>query len=220
MRRRFLLAAVPLLAAGVVAGCGSDNSDTANIQPPPSQSQTLTFTATSTSSTGATGPTIVTPSHGKLSVKPTITAPKTAPPKSLVTKDLITGTGAAAQPGDTITVNYVGALYNNGKVFDASWNRNQPLSTPLGEGGLIKGWDQGLVGMRVGGRRELIIPPSLAYGKSGQGPIPGNSTLIFVVDLLGLTPPNGSTASGATVATGALGSTGGTGSTGSTGATG
>jgi peptidylprolyl isomerase len=220
MHRRFLLAALPLLSAGVVAGCGSSNSDTASIQPPPSESQTLTFTATTTSSTGPTGPTIVTPSHGALSVRPTITVPKTSPPKSLVSKDLITGTGAAAKAGDTITVNYVGALYNNGKVFDASWDRNQPYSTPIGEGALIKGWDEGMLGMRVGGRRELIIPPSLAYGKTGQGPIPGNSTLVFIVDLLGLTPPSGSTVSGATVATGALGTTGGTGSTGSTGATG
>ena len=113
----------------------------------------------------------------------------------------------------------MGALYSNGNVFDASWNRKTTFPTPLGSGAVIKGWDEGLVGMRVGGRRELIIPPALAYGKGGQGPIPGNATLIFVIDLLGLTPPSGATGvSGATVASGALsGATGATGSTGSTG---
>jgi peptidylprolyl isomerase len=76
-------------------------------------------------------------------------------------------------------------LYNGGKEFDASWKRNQTFPFTLGQGSVIKGWDQGLVGMKVGGRRELIIPPALAYGAAGSPPtIPGNSTLIFVVDLL------------------------------------
>jgi peptidylprolyl isomerase len=225
-RRRYALAACPLLAAAaVIAGCGSNNADTANIQPPPSQTQTLTFTATNTNSsstgpTGATGPTIVTPKTGKLSVQPKITVPSGRAPTKLVTRDLIEGTGAYAQTGDTITVNYVGALYKNGKVFDASWNRNQTFTTPLGAGAVIPGWDQGLVGMRVGGRRLLIIPPNLAYGTTGSGSaIPPNSTLIFIVDLLAVSPGAGSTGvTGATVASGALGTTGSTGSTGATGA--
>jgi peptidylprolyl isomerase len=228
MRSRHLLAPA-IAAAALIAGCGgSNNSDTAHIKPPPAQSQTLTFTATSTS-TGATGattpptPTIVTPKSGPLSSEPKITLPKTAAPKTLVGKDLVTGTGAAAATGDTLTVNYVGELYSNGKVFDASWKRNQTftLPGPLGSGSVIKGWDQGLVGMRVGGRRELIIPPSLGYGSTAQTGIPKNSTLVFVVDLLALTPASGSTgATGATFVPGAIGSTGSSGTNGATGATG
>ena len=225
MPRRHLLAAVPVLAAAVLAGCGSSNPDTAHIQSPPSQSQSLSFTATSTTTspagttaatgaTGATGPTIVTPSSGKLSVEPKVTVPKTAAPTKLTSKDLIAGTGAAAAAGDTITVNYVGVLYSNGKIFDSSWQRKTTLATPIGEGAVIPGWDQGLIGMRVGGRRELIIPPALAYKSTGQGAVPPNATLIFIVDLLGVTPPAGATGvTGATVAPGALGTTGSTGST-------
>jgi FKBP-type peptidyl-prolyl cis-trans isomerase len=211
-----------LLAAGVIAGCGSsNNSDTAHIQAPPSASQTLTYSATATSSSTATTPavatpTIVTPKSGPLSKEPTIKVPKGAAPKTLVKLDLITGTGAAAAAGDTITVNYKGALYSNGKVFDASWLRKQTFSTPLGVGSVIAGWDQGLVGMRVGGRRELIIPPPLAYKAAGSPPtIPPNATLIFIIDLLAVTPPNGATArTGATVAAGATAATGATGATG------
>jgi peptidylprolyl isomerase len=211
-----------LLAAGVIAGCGSsNNSDTAHIQAPPSASQTLTYSATATSSSTATTPavatpTIVTPKSGPLSKEPTIKVPKGAAPTTLVKLDLITGTGAAAAAGDTITVNYKGALYSNGKVFDASWLRKQTFSTPLGVGSVIAGWDQGLVGMRVGGRRELIIPPALAYKAAGSPPtIPPNATLIFIIDLLAVTPPNGATArTGATVAAGATAATGATGATG------
>ena len=204
MRSRYLLAA-PLLAAGILAGCGANNTDTAHIVPPPQQSQTLTYTATSTSST-ATAPTIITPKNGPLSTEPKVTVPKTPAPTTLVKKDLISGTGAVAQSGDTITVNYVGALYTNGTVFDASWKHNQTLPLVLGAGQVIPGWDQGLVGMRVGGRRELIIPPALAYGATAKSGIPANSTLIFIVDLLGLTPAAGATGvTGATAATGATG---------------
>jgi peptidylprolyl isomerase len=139
-----------------------------------------------------------------------------------VTKDLVKGTGAVLTANDSPTVNYVGALYSNGKVFDASWNRKEtfPVGAPIGTAAVIKGWEQGLVGMRVGGRRELIIPPSLGYGSQAETGIPANSSLIFVVDLLAMTPGSGSTSTtGATTATGAIGSTGLTGTTGSTGST-
>jgi FKBP-type peptidyl-prolyl cis-trans isomerase len=116
-----------------------------------------------------------------------ITVPKGPAPTHLVTKDLIPGTGKAAHQGNTITVNYVGVLYKNGKEFDSSWQRNQTFTTKLvpPPAGVIKGWVQGIAGMKVGGRRELIIPADLAYGKAGSPPaIPPNSPLIFAVALL------------------------------------
>jgi FKBP-type peptidyl-prolyl cis-trans isomerase len=124
------------------------------------------------------------PANPALAKKPTVTVPSGAAPKKLVIKDLVTGTGTAATTTSKVTVHYVGVLYNGGKQFDASWDRNQPLSFTLGQGQVIKGWDQGVPGMKVGGRRELIIPASLAYGALGQPPtIPKNAPLVFVIDL-------------------------------------
>jgi len=218
MRSRFL-PVVLVAVAGTIAGCGSGGSsaDTAHIVPPPSVQQTLSFTATATSTTttpAATTPNIVTPTSGPLSSEPKISVPSGPAPTTLQSKDLVVGTGAVVTATDSITVNYVGALYSNGKVFDSSWQRKTTFSTVLSE--VIKGWGEGLVGMRVGGRRELIIPPSLGYGKAGSPPsIPGNATLIFDVDMLAITPPAGATGvTGATIATGALGSTGSSGATG------
>lgn len=126
-----------------------------------------------------------TPTHGPLSEKPTIKAHTGPAPKKLVIKDIIKGDGPKAKSGEVLTVNYVGALYSNGKVFDSSWRRDESFAFTLGQGELIKGWERGIPGMRVGGRRELIIPASLAYGNKGSPPaIAPNSTLIFVVDLL------------------------------------
>jgi FKBP-type peptidyl-prolyl cis-trans isomerase len=120
-----------------------------------------------------------------LANKPAVTVPTTAAPTKLVTKDLVQGTGQTASQGKSVTVNYVGVLYKGGKEFDSSWKRNQPFTTTLSPGSVISGWVQGINGMKVGGRRELIIPPSLGYGKAGSPPtIPPNSTLVFVVDLL------------------------------------
>src|SRR5438105_10812138 len=98
---------------------------------------------------------------------------------------MIKWTGKTATTGSTVTVNYVGVLYKGGKEFDSSWKRNQPFTTALSSGNVIDGWVKGVAGMKVGGRRELIIPPSLGYGKRGSPPtIPANATLVFVVDLL------------------------------------
>jgi FKBP-type peptidyl-prolyl cis-trans isomerase FkpA len=104
-------------------------------------------------------------------------------PSELVIEDVVVGTGAAAASGDTLTVNYVGTLLN-GTKFDSSIDAGQPLTFRLGVGAVIAGWDQGLVGMRVGGKRRLTIPPTLAYGNRQVGAIPPNSTLRFEVDLL------------------------------------
>jgi peptidylprolyl isomerase len=117
--------------------------------------------------------------------KPTVQVPNGPAPDQLVVKDLKTGDGAEAKSGDQVSVQYVGVLYDGGKQFDSSWDRGQPFSFQLGSGQVIPGWDQGVQGMKVGGRRELIIPPDLGYGKQGQPPtIPGNATLVFVIDLV------------------------------------
>jgi peptidylprolyl isomerase len=122
---------------------------------------------------------------GKAGTKPTVTVPSGPPPTALQKQDLMVGTGAAAVAGKKVSVQYVGVSYSTGKQFDASWDRGQPFSFTLGEGDVIKGWDQGVPGMKVGGRRQLVIPPDLAYGPAGAPPDIGpNATLVFVVDLL------------------------------------
>lgn len=108
--------------------------------------------------------------------------------QQLVVQDEVVGTGAMAQAGDTVSVNYTGKL-QDGTVFDSSVGK-QPIQFTLGIGRVIPGWDQGLQGMKVGGKRLLIIPPSLAYGSQGVGPIPPNATLIFEVSLVGVQQPS------------------------------
>jgi FKBP-type peptidyl-prolyl cis-trans isomerase len=103
----------------------------------------------------------------------------------LIVQDLIVGTGAEAKSGDSVTVQYVGVLFANGKEFDSSWKNGEPFTFDLGSGGVIAGWDQGVEGMKVGGRRRLIIPAELGYGAAGSPPtIPANAALVFDVDLV------------------------------------
>lgn len=117
--------------------------------------------------------------------KPTVTIPDTAPPADLVIDDLEVGTGAEAVAGATVTVHYVGVAWSDGQQFDASWDRNDTFEFRLGAGQVIAGWDQGVAGMRVGGRRSITIPSHLGYGDRGAGGvIKGGETLVFVVDLL------------------------------------
>jgi peptidylprolyl isomerase len=117
--------------------------------------------------------------------KPEIDFPEGAPPKDLEITDVWTGDGKEASAGDTVEVHYVGVSYSTGEEFDASWNRGEPLSFRLGVGQVIQGWDQGVQGMKVGGRRKLVIPPHLGYGQRGAaGVIKPNETLIFVCDLI------------------------------------
>ena len=117
--------------------------------------------------------------------KPEIDFPGGEPPKGLEITDVWEGDGAVAKAGDTVQVHYVGVAYSTGEEFDASWNRGEPLQFRLGVGQVIAGWDQGVQGMKVGGRRQLIIPPDLAYGDRGAaGAIAPGETLIFVCDLV------------------------------------
>jgi peptidylprolyl isomerase len=119
--------------------------------------------------------------------KPEIDPPTGMPPADLETTDITVGEGPQAQAGQTVSVHYVGVSFSSGEEFDSSWNRGQTLDFPLGRGHVIPGWDQGVQGMRVGGRRRLVIPPHLAYGDRGAGGVikPGE-TLVFVVDLMGV----------------------------------
>jgi peptidylprolyl isomerase len=119
--------------------------------------------------------------------RPDVDRPDGLPPTELQATDITLGEGPEASAGDVVAVHYVGVSHSTGAEFDASWNRGQPLRFPLGQGHVIPGWDQGVAGMRVGGRRKLVIPPHLAYGDRGAGGVikPGE-TLVFVVDLVGV----------------------------------
>jgi peptidylprolyl isomerase len=117
--------------------------------------------------------------------KPEIDFPDGAPPDDLEITDLTVGDGEEATPGRQVRVHYVGVAFSTGEEFDASYNRGAPLDFPLGAGRVIAGWDSGVTGMKVGGRRKLVIPPHLAYGDRGAGGVIGpGETLIFVVDLV------------------------------------
>jgi peptidylprolyl isomerase len=119
--------------------------------------------------------------------KPDVTIPSEDPPADLVIEDLTEGDGAEAKAGSNVMVHYVGVAWSNGQQFDASWDRGQSFDFRLGAGQVIQGWDEGVQGMRVGGRRRLTIPPDKGYGSRGAGGvIKGGETLVFVVDLLGV----------------------------------
>ncbi len=119
--------------------------------------------------------------------KPEVTVDGGAPPSDLQVDDVEVGTGSEATAGSSVDVHYVGVSWSNGRQFDASWDRGSTFSFRLGGGQVIPGWDQGVAGMKVGGRRRLTIPPALGYGSQGAGGvIAPNETLVFVVDLVGV----------------------------------
>lgn len=160
----------------VVAGCGGSDDDSTS----PGETSATTEATSPESSASAEESS----STGN-KTKPKVTVPSGPPPKKLEIKELEKGTGAEAKAGDEVTVQYVGVGYDSEEEFDSSWSRNEPFPVTLGAGGVIPGWEQGIEGMKVGGRRELIIPPNLAYGSAGYPPSIGpNETLIFVIDLL------------------------------------
>ena len=168
---------------------------------PPKKSATTTTTTTSTTAPSTTSTTVagsttttVPPTIGTIPAAdlspagtagkaPTVVVPSGSPPTQLESADLITGTGPAAKTGDVLTVQYVLATYSSHKTVQSSWT-SQPFTFTLGQG-VIQGWDDGVVGMKVGGRRELIVPPSLGYGASSPGSgIAANDTLVFIIDLV------------------------------------
>ena len=170
---RVLLPAVLLLAL-IAAGCGSGSSTKSK----------AAAKATSTPGNPAQEvDRIASQISTKLSQRPRIPVPKGRPPAGLVEKDIVKGTGPKVKPGVPVSVQYVGASWSDGKEFDASWNRGQAFSLSI-PGQVIEGWNEGILGMRQGGRRLLIIPPLKGYGANGtpDGSIKPNETLAFVID--------------------------------------
>lgn len=181
-KRSLLLVTALFVLVGALAlsGCGqqaaTSSDSTASTA---AQSAAQPATEAAAASTAATEP--ATNPATEPAAKP---AEKTADTDKLIIKDLVKGKGAAAKAGDTVTVNYTGWL-TNGTKFDSSLDRNQPFSFALGQGQVIAGWDQGVAGMKVGGKRKLTIPADLGYGEQGaNGVIPPNATLVFEVELL------------------------------------
>ncbi|MEN3270106.1 FKBP-type peptidyl-prolyl cis-trans isomerase [Pseudonocardia sp.] len=180
--KRSLAAVAVAVAMTTMAGCGSGAAPTTA----PSAAATK---PSSVAPSGAAAPAGQVPGVPPLTGNPTdLTAPSQAkagtgqPPTKLVTQDIVVGSGPAATPADTVDVQYTGTLYSNGTLFDSSWQRGAPASFPLN--GVVPGFAQGIEGMQVGGRRVIVIPPGLGYGARANGPIPGGSTLVFVVDLV------------------------------------
>lgn len=162
---------IATIGAAALAGCTTDGGHPAATKP--------------TNSNGAKNKVMTTnlpEVSGAANSAPTITAPKGAAPSVLETKDIIVGTGAAAVATSTLTVHYTLMSWSTGKVVESSWTSGQPATFALAQ--VIPGWQQGIPGMKAGGRRLLVIPPALGYGAAGAGPIGPNETLIFVVDLI------------------------------------
>ncbi len=181
MSIRTATAALLAVAALGTAACGEDlgNDQIAEFATSP---ETTATTATAT--TASSGKPIQEIEISEdLTKKPEIPKPAGDPPDKLYQRDIVEGTGDAAKSGDNLSVQYVGVNYDTGEQFDASWDGGEPFPFELGAQNVIGGWDQGVVGMKEGGRRLLVIPPDLAYGKEGQGTIPPNATLMFVIDL-------------------------------------
>ena len=197
-RRAVALVALAVVGALVLAACSSSPAATSSSTASTSHSTGGGSGAGATTTTGVPGASALTAigpipaadlsPAGTAGQAPTVTVPTGAPPAGLESADLIVGTGQEAAPGDQVTVQYVLATYSAKKVIQSSWT-SQPFTFTLGAGEVIPGWDKGVVGMHVGGRRELIIPPSLGYGATppaGAQGIAANDTLVFVIDLVSI----------------------------------
>jgi peptidylprolyl isomerase len=179
LRRVFTLVAVVAVLA--LAACGDDD-DASSGGGSDSSEATQQDTGTET-----TSPADEEAALKDTSKKPVIPKPTGSPPRKLVKEDIVKGTGPGAKKGDTVVVHYVGMNFSNGQEFDASWDTGSPFPVQLGQGSVIAGWEQGLIGIRKGGRRKLTIPPELGYGAQGYPPdIPPNETLVFVIDAISI----------------------------------
>jgi peptidylprolyl isomerase len=182
-------AALALVALALTAAACGDDDEGDNAATTTETQTSETVPATTPEESGEPEAKKVKPSASEadLSRKPKIAKGKGQPPSTLVIEDLVVGKGKRAAPGDTVSVRYVGALFETGDEFDASWEGNSPgkaFRFPLGAGQVIQGWDQGVAGMRESGRRKLTIPGHLAYGAQGYPPdIPPDAALVFVIDL-------------------------------------
>jgi peptidylprolyl isomerase len=167
-RRTASRALLAVVLSVSVAACGDEGSDS------PGSSSSAAATEVSTD----------------LSEKPEVPASDEPAPDDLVVDDVVVGNGAEAVDGSTAAVKYVGAFYETGEEFDSSWSRgaDETIEVPLGEGMVIPGFEQGIVGMQVGGRRMITIPSDLGYGPQGNQAIPGDATLVFIMDLVEVTP--------------------------------
>ena len=191
IRNTIIVAVIAGIVIGIVFLTSSNNTPKKS-----ATTTTTTTTAPTTTTTTVAGSTTTTvpatiaaipaadlSPAGTAGKAPTVVVPPGSPPTQLESADLITGTGPAAKTGDALTVQYVLATYSSRKTVQSSWT-SQPFTFTLGQG-VIQGWDQGVVGMKVGGRRELIVPPSLGYGSTAQGTgIAANDTLVFIIDLV------------------------------------
>lgn len=176
MRRLPTAALLCLVLALVAVACGGDDEQEqqGGVEAPAARAPELPRNVEAIAAAIATD----------LTARPEIPKPQGDPPTRLIVEDVVAGDGLEAKAGDQVTVHYAGTSWSTGEEFDASWNTGQPLAFPLGQGQVIPGWDQGVAGMKPGGRRLLVIPPELGYGPEGQPPvIAANETLVFVVDL-------------------------------------
>jgi peptidylprolyl isomerase len=196
MRLRTTASAVlaSLVLTAAAAGCGEDEPEAA------SSGSGAASVETAPTTPAETAPAEAAPSESEggaaagsseistdLDTKPEIPKPTGEPPTELEVNDIVEGKGPAAKEGDTLQMRYVGVFHESGEEFDSSWSRGtETFDFPLGAGMVIPGWDQGLEGMRVGGRRELIIPAELAYGDQPPPGFPADADLVFVVDLVGI----------------------------------
>lgn len=185
--RRLPAVLTSLALATALVACGSDDAgDDPTVAAPSAEPTASAPECVEAPPSAAPGPEATT----DLAVKPVPEIADGDPPCGLVITDVVVGTGEEAVPGVQADVKYVGVLYEDGSEFDSSWSRSpeETLPVPVGAGGVIPGFDQGVTGMKVGGRRQVVIPSDLAYGPQGQGPIPPAATLVFVIDLIGVTP--------------------------------
>lgn len=194
MLSRTTTAAVAATVLALTAGCGSSGTAAPAASSPPAASSTPAASSApaapsapaASSAPVAVGVPALTGNPTDVRTEAVIAAGGATPPTALAAVDIVPGAGAKATAASTVDVRYTGALYTDGTVFDSSWKRgNAPVTFPLNR--VVPGFAKGIEGMQVGGRREIVIPPALGYGAQTNGPIPGGSTLVFVVDLVGVT---------------------------------